>query len=90
MVMAIFIVPLMNLPWWWLLPSYLPFESVVNWLISAVYFLSIGLLSQAYLLTLDAWKKVFRSIKVRRKNTDSMDAQYGEILAKIYKNIPAA
>lgn len=90
MVVAIFLVPLLNLPWLLLLPSYLPFESYVNWIISSVYFISIGLFAQAYMLSLDAWKKAFRALKVRRKNTSSLDGLHGEIMRKIQENIPVA
>jgi hypothetical protein len=90
MVVAIFLLPLLNLPWLLLLPSYLPFESYVNWIISSVYFISIGLFAQAYMLSLDAWKKAFRALKVRRKNTSSLDVLHGEIMRKIQENIPVA
>lgn len=90
MVTAIFIVPLLNLPYLFLLPSYLPFENPVNWMVSTLYFLSIGLFSQAYLLVLDACKKAFRRAKLGRTDLTALNAQNVQIRSKIQEKIPVA
>ncbi|MFM7387828.1 MAG: hypothetical protein ACKO5L_06680, partial [Bacteroidota bacterium] len=90
MVIATFIVPLLNLPCLFLLPSYLPFENPINWMVSALYFLSIGLFSLAYLLVLDACKKAFRRGKLGRTDLTAFNVQNAQIRSKIQEKIPVA
>lgn len=90
MVMAIFLVPLMNIPWLFILPNYLPFDRPIDWIVSVVYFMGIGLFAQAYLLNLDALKKCFRKVKVGRKDLTKLHAKHREIMEKIQEKIPVA
>lgn len=90
MVMAIFLVPLLNIPWLFILPNYLPFDRPFNWIVSTVYFLGIGLFAQAYLLILDALKKFVRSVKIGRKDLTKQHAKHREIMEKIREKIPVA
>lgn len=88
MVLAIFIVPLVNLPWCFILPRILPWEPAWNWGITVLYFLSIGIFANIYLHFLDSLITWIRWDKTRRKNLIKVNEMNLILRTAIKEKIP--
>ena len=89
-VLAIFIVLIVNLPLLFILPHYLPWSNLLNWMVSFVYFLALGLFAQSFLALLSdinylKWLRYVKSIDLSEINRE-----HASILQKIHEDFPVA
>jgi len=88
LVIAMFLVPILNLGILFVLPSILPIEAPWNWGITCVYYLSIGIHAAAYLFLIDQVKKMIRLYQVKRKNVLQLNQMYVDLMVLITEKIP--
>ena len=90
MVLGVVVVFLVNLPVLWFLPQFLPFTYGINLLLSVLYFLCIGIFTQAFLKSCEIIKKTIRIYFIKRINIESINKMNSEILEEIQLKIPVA
>jgi len=90
MVLAVIIVPIINIPFLLWLPSALSCIAPWNWGVAGAYFFSIGWFSLAYLKVLSKLKLMFRLIQVKQKKLKALNDNYFNLIASIRTKIPVA
>jgi hypothetical protein len=89
-VLAIFIVLIVNLPLLFILPHYLPWSNVSNWLFSSVYFLALGLFAQSFLVLLSDIYYLKRVRFVKSIDLGQINREHAALLQKIHEDFPVA
>jgi 1-acyl-sn-glycerol-3-phosphate acyltransferase len=89
-VLAIFIVLIVNLPLLFILPHYLPWSNLLNWMVSCVYFLALGLFAQAFLMLLSDINYLKRLRYVKSIDLSEINREHAAILQKIHADFPVA
>lgn len=87
MVLAFFVIPLINLPVIFILPNYLPFDVWLNWVCSVLYFLAIGVFAFCYLKLQKLLLQFGRNVKVKKMDLASVHDKHHQILEEIEKRI---
>jgi len=87
MVLAFFIIPLINLPVIFLLPRVLPFDPIWNWVFSGIYFLSLGVFAWSYLKLQALILKILRYYKLKNMDLETHTHEYERILQQIENTI---
>ena len=89
-VLAIFIVLFVNLPLLFILPNYLPWSNVSNWIFSSVYFLALGLFAQSFLVLLYDMYYLKRVRFVKSIDLGQINREHAALLQKIHEDFPVA
>ena len=90
MVLGVVVVFLVNLPVLWFLPQFLPYTYGINLLLSVLYFLCIGIFTQAFLKSCELIKKTIRISHIKSINIENINKMNNEILEEIQLKIPVA
>ena len=90
MVLGVVVVFLVNLPVLWFLPQFLPYTYGINLLLSVLYFLCIGIFTQAFLKSCELIKKTIRISYIKSINIENINKMNKEILEEIQLKIPVA
>jgi hypothetical protein len=81
---------IVNLPLLFILPNYLPWSNVSNWIFSSVYFLALGLFAQSFLVLLSDMYYLKRVRFVKSIDLGQINREHAALLQKIHEDFPVA
>lgn len=90
MVLAVIAVPIINAPLLFTVPGYLPFSPLINWAITLIYFISIGVFAQNYLIVQRNLSEFFRRKRLNQLDLSLLNEQHARLEHDIQTHIPVA
>lgn len=88
MVMAFLIVPLVNIPIFFVVPGFLPFSPLINWAITVIYYMLIGVFAQCYLIVQRNLRQFFQHRRLNRLELSLLNQQHARLQHDIQTLIP--
>ena len=88
MVMAFLIVPLLNIPIFFVVPGFLPFSPLINWAITVIYYMLIGVFAQCYLIVQRNLRQFFQQRRLNRLELSLLNQQHARLQHDIQTLIP--